>query len=337
MSIINLTQAVQLLNECEVVAIPTETVYGLAGKINSTTALRKIFTTKKRPFFDPLIVHIPSTKNIELLTPAWHEVEQFFAETFWPGPLTIIVPKTTYISDLITADQEMVGLRIPYHPLALKLLSMLDAPVAAPSANIFKKTSPSCAEHVEAEFQGRIPILDGGPCSVGIESTVLHADYQKKCVLIYRPGMISLEMIQEKMQKNATLKNWQVIYQKSPVAPGQLEEHYRPLKPLIIFTNPHEQLIPMDTASPKNNLLEKATLLTLNSDPTIAARELYSKIRQAASIENQENKQVIFFKIPLQQWQNPQWFAITERLQKAAHLISSDLNECFEFIQKFHK
>ncbi len=185
--------AIDILKNGGVVAMPTETVYGLAGDVEQETAIKKIFSTKERPFFDPLIVHISSIEQAKKLTTQWDETCEKLAESFWPGPLTLILPKSDLVNPLITSGLNSVGLRWPNHALAMELISNFNLGLAAPSANKFKKTSPTSKEHVEAEFGNNVFVLDGGKCEVGIESTV--AGVFKDRIEIYRPGMISLEDI----------------------------------------------------------------------------------------------------------------------------------------------
>jgi len=192
---VELDKARELLLSGEVVAIPTETVYGLGGWIYSEEGLRKIFSTKERPFFDPLIVHIDSIEKAKSLTSEWTNVHQILAESCWPGPLTLIAKKNTKVSSLITSGLDSVGLRCPKHELTLKLLSRIDGGVAAPSANKFGKTSPTSATHVEGEFGDAVAVLDGGASQIGIESTVVGV--RSDCVEIFRPGFFTAKMLKE--------------------------------------------------------------------------------------------------------------------------------------------
>ncbi len=184
MSIIStdLSKAVELLNNEELVAIPTETVYGLAGNIFSEKAVKAIFETKERPFFNPLIVHIPNIDYLETIVEAVPEKAKLLAEAFWPGPITLVLKKKSIIPDLITGGKDTVAVRIPNHPLTLDLLSKLVFPLAAPSANPFNRISPTKAEHVESYFKDKIKmVLDGGACKSGIESTIIGFENGEKC------------------------------------------------------------------------------------------------------------------------------------------------------------
>ncbi len=278
---VNINQAKDLLLRGEVVAIPTETVYGLAGWINSDIGLRKIFSTKERPFFDPLIVHIDSIEKARTLTSDWTPVHQVLAKTCWPGPLTLIAKKNALTNPIITSGLDSVGLRCPNHPATLELLSMIDGGLAAPSANKFGKTSPTSAAHVFEEFGKDVAILDGGSCDVGIESTVAGIEESDKGwkVLIYRPGFFTSQSLQNILKENGI--NAIVEYAESPVAPGQLKHHYMPNIPLIIVAeNSDWTKIRPVVENKLGREISKPAFWTLASDPVIASRELYQNLRQ---------------------------------------------------------
>lgn len=219
----DILKAAEILNREELVAIPTETVYGLAGNIYNDTAIKKIFELKKRPFFNPLIVHIHSMEQVSELTTEFPEKAQQLAAAFWPGSLTLILPKDNSIPDLITAGKDTVGIRMPNHPLTLELLKNLDFPVAAPSANPFTHISPTKAEHVKNYFDGNLEmVLDGGDCKNGIESTIV--GFENGEPVVYRLGSISLEDITGVIGPVAVKNN----KEQAPNAPGMLEKHYAP-------------------------------------------------------------------------------------------------------------
>jgi L-threonylcarbamoyladenylate synthase len=234
MSIISkdISKAVTLLNTEEVVAIPTETVYGLAGNIYSEKAIKSIFETKQRPFFNPLIVHIPSLDEMENIVEYIPEKAKLLADAFWPGPMTLVLKKKASIPDLITAGKDTVAVRIPNHALTLELLNQLDFPLAAPSANPFNRISPTKAEHVEAYFKDQINmVLDGGACEKGIESTIIGFDNDEP--VIYRLGSTSIEAI-ESVVGSITIQNKKEI---SPDAPGMLARHYAPKTKTVLTDN----------------------------------------------------------------------------------------------------
>ena len=220
----DLAAAARFLRRDACVAIPTETVYGLAANALSSKAAASLFAIKNRPTFDPLIVHISS------ISEAGKYAEEnpqalLLMEKFWPGPLTVVLPKKNIIPDLVTSGLPTVGLRCPRHPMALELLQALPFPLAAPSANPFGYVSPTSAQHVEAQLGRSVPyILDGGKCAVGLESTIV--GFENNGAVIYRLGGISVEDI-EKATGQVTLR-----LSGTPLAPGQLDSHYAPRKKL---------------------------------------------------------------------------------------------------------
>ena len=225
MSIISkdIQKAVQLLTEDQLVAIPTETVYGLAGNIFSEKAIKSIFSTKKRPFFNPLIVHIPSIDSLSDLVTHVPEKAKLLAAAFWPGSLTLVLKKSNKIPDLITAGKDTVAVRVPNHPITLALLKKLPFPLAAPSANPFGSISPTKPTHVENYFRNSIKmVLDGGSCANGIESTII--GFENEEPVIYRLGALPLEEI-EAVVGAISIKNKK---EEKPDAPGMLARHYAP-------------------------------------------------------------------------------------------------------------
>lgn len=225
----NIHKAASLLQAGEIVAIPTETVYGLAGNALDTDALVKIFEAKNRPFFDPLIVHTSSLEKVYQLVKEIPEPLLKLAKQFWPGPLTLLLPKNSLVPDLVTSGLTSVGIRIPRQTLTLQLLEILNFPLAAPSANPFGYVSPTNASHVFQQLQGKIPfILDGGECMVGLESTIVGMENDQ--VTIFRLGGLSVETI----EKTVGPVKLRLQQGDSPQAPGMLSSHYAPHKPIII-------------------------------------------------------------------------------------------------------
>ena len=225
MSIISkdIQKAVQLLTEDHLVAIPTETVYGLAGNIFSEKAIKSIFSTKQRPFFNPLIVHIPSVKSLNDLVTHVPEKAKLLAAAFWPGSMTLVLKKSKTIPDIITAGKDTVAVRVPNHPITLELLKKLPFPLAAPSANPFGSISPTKPAHVENYFKNSIKmVLDGGSCVNGIESTII--GFENEDPVIYRLGALALEEIEAVVGK-ISIKNKK---EEKPDAPGMLARHYAP-------------------------------------------------------------------------------------------------------------
>lgn len=225
----DILKAAQLLEQGRLVAIPTETVYGLSANALDTTAVAGIFRAKNRPTFDPLIIHTYSIEKAkEYVTKFPVELEKL-AKAFWPGPLTLLLPKKNVIPDLVTSGLSNVAVRIPNHPLTLQLLKEINFPLAAPSANPFGYISPTKPEHVNKQLGNEIDyILDGGACEVGIESTIVGIENGKVCV--YRLGGLNIEQI-EKVVGKVELK---INNSANPTAPGQLKSHYAPVKKLVI-------------------------------------------------------------------------------------------------------
>ncbi|MEZ6123427.1 MAG: L-threonylcarbamoyladenylate synthase [Planctomycetaceae bacterium] len=228
----NASEAAQMLRAGQLVAFPTETVYGLGADAKNCHAVAGIFESKQRPSFDPLIVHVASVAHAASLVTQFPEAAQLLAERFWPGPLTLVLPKTNDIPDLVTSGLPGVGIRIPAHPLALEILTAAGCPVAAPSANPFSGISPTTAQHVLDGLDGRIDgILDGGPCGVGVESTVVSLMDAHPTLL--RPGGLPVEDIESvigPLQRPAPVS---ADEQPQP-APGMLTRHYAPKTPLVL-------------------------------------------------------------------------------------------------------
>lgn len=230
--------AAGLLRQGQVVVFPTETVYGLGADAFNSAALERIFAAKGRPFSDPLIVHIADEVQLDNLTTTLPVEVKRLAQEFWPGPLTLILPKGSRVPRLVTAGLETVAIRMPRHPVALALIKALGSPIAAPSANRFMHISPTTATHVFADLSGRVPaILDAGPCEIGVESTIL--DLCSDVPRIVRPGGISLEAlrsiipdVQPPLRRNAEAEDEETMAMK---APGQLLTHYAPTVPLLLF------------------------------------------------------------------------------------------------------
>lgn len=281
----DLNAAVNELNAEGIVAIPTETVYGLAGNAFSSTALKKIFDLKKRPLFNPLIVHLKSAEQLEMVAENIPEVAIQLAQEFWPGPLTLVLKKKSIIPDLVSAGKDTVAVRVPNHPLTLELLAKLDFPLAAPSANPFGSISPTTAKHVEDYFQENLSvILDGGDCQKGIESTII--GFENNQAILYRLGSLSIEKIEEKIGKLKLKNN---IDESSPEAPGMLSKHYAPATSTL-FTDDIEKLIAQNSGKKFGLLLFKnysdslphsqQEILSTNGNLEEAAKNLYAAMHR---------------------------------------------------------
>lgn len=227
------SEAAALIRSGEVVAFATETVYGLGANALDAAAVRRIYEIKGRPATSPLIVHVHSLDMARALVTDWPEAAQRLASRYWPGPLTLVLPKQPHVPDIVTAGLPTVGIRMPAHPQALELIRTAGVPVAAPSANRFTQLSPTTAEHVREAFQGRVPVLDGGPCSVGIESTVVSLATTPPTLL--RPGMIARPEME-------AITGALVLPAGAPVgahaSPGLHERHYQPRTPLFLDSAP---------------------------------------------------------------------------------------------------
>jgi len=322
-----------ILNSGGIIGLPTETVYGLAGAIHQPEAIEKIFTTKNRPFFDPLIVHVSSIDMARKLTTDWSPLAHALAEKFWPGPLTLVLPKSNQVNDMITAGLQSVGIRMPKHPMALDLISRMAVPLAAPSANKFGKTSPTLASHVKEEFRDdNLFVLDGGPCEVGVESTVLliRRGLDRFEMSILRAGQVTKTEIEKSLEDKNILFQFVDAVSKAE-SPGHLKHHYMPKVPLVINESGKseneikdqvkarlpelpDQVEGVKILKPTN--LDNLKELSLSNDPSIAARELYAKLRDLAD----SGAEVIYFNKRAGH-AGEKWEAIFDRLSKAASLI----------------
>ncbi|MDO9601136.1 MAG: L-threonylcarbamoyladenylate synthase [Rhodocyclaceae bacterium] len=341
-------RAAGLLRAGELVAFPTETVYGLGADARNPAAVAKIFAAKGRPADHPLIVHIPDATHLDHWARDISAAARALAEKFWPGPLTLILKRQPAVLDAITGGQDTVGLRVPNHPLALELLRTFAGAngggLAAPSANRFGRISPTTAQHVRDEFagdqetrraapsvswplEGRTPqsgvfgvgpiamILDGGPCAVGIESTIVDMSTERTTVL--RPGMLSAYEIGHflgRMPAEATGAS-------SVKAPGALEAHYAPETPLLVMPNDSLPIVLRDALVKQERVAVLATFPApfahpliewhvAPADPTGFAHDLYANLRLLDSLGCVR----IFVEKPV----GLPWQAISDRLQRAA-------------------
>ncbi len=237
-----LSLAASILKRGGLVAFPTETVYGLGADALNETAVRKIYEVKGRPPDNPLIVHVAAAEMIEQLALTIPEEVYILGEKFWPGPLTVVLPKKARVPDITTGGISSVAVRFPAHPLAQRLLSITGIPLAAPSANISGRPSPTTAEHVMHDLAGRIEaVLDGGDCAVGVESTVLSLLSEPPTIL--RPGGITLEMLQEALGKeilDLTVDSAGETFKSVPLSPGMKYRHYATNAPLYLVEGEEE-------------------------------------------------------------------------------------------------
>lgn len=316
--------AEQFLDRGGLVGLPTETVYGLAAPIDSIEHIKRIFELKERPFYDPLIVHVDSKEMAQGLVEKWPVVASDLADEYWPGPLTLVLPKKQEkVSDLITSGLHTVGVRCPAHPMALGLIRFLKRPLAAPSANKFTQTSPTQAQHVKESFeQADVFVLDGGECQVGVESTILSVE--ESGLKILRPGMITkvhLESFLKKRGHRLTVELGKTKLDETQGAvPGSFSVHYRPPWPLIASPHNEDQLdwthIEELTKIPRTEWRARS----LDSSVVVAARELYGVMRSPLG----SGARGLFLKLPvtskLSEIEVLQWEALFERLKKACLL-----------------
>lgn len=236
-------EAVELLKKGELVALPTETVYGLAADVFNDEAVSKIFEVKERPSFDPLIVHVAKRVDLKKVAEVPEELEEVvnaLMEKFWPGPLTLVLPKKAEVSDLVTGGLQTVAVRMSAHEVMREAARLL-GPLAAPSANRFGRISPTSARAVEEELGGRIPmIIDGGACRDGLESTIVAPQMGKKGIelRVLRPGPVTREDLRE-FGKVIVVKK-EAVEGESVESPGQIESHYAPSTPLLLFEKPED-------------------------------------------------------------------------------------------------
>ncbi|MEC7524801.1 MAG: L-threonylcarbamoyladenylate synthase [Myxococcota bacterium] len=259
-------EAARILRSGGLVAFPTETVYGLGADASSDEAVRRIFAAKGRPADHPLIVHVASAP--EHWAARWSPEAAALAAAFWPGPLTLIVPKAAHVSDVVTGGEPTVGIRVPDHPVAQALLAAFAGGVAAPSANRFGQVSPTTAAHVAIELADRVDlILDGGACAVGVESSIV--DLSGDAPRLLRPGGVSLEALEEAL--GAPLASG-----GSTRAPGTLPSHYAPrARVLAVARGDVERTVEREAATGA-----RVRELRLPADPAAAARALYAALRE---------------------------------------------------------
>jgi L-threonylcarbamoyladenylate synthase len=307
-------RALELLEDGQVIGLPTETVYGLAGDGLNPTALARIFEIKHRPLFDPLILHCADAADAFNLAKEIPTVARELAQRFWPGPLTLVLRKMETVPDLATSGLPFVALRVPVHPIAQTLLRAFRRPLAAPSANRFGRISPTDAQAVWAELGDAVPlVLDGGACQVGVESTVL--DLSKGKPVLLRAGGITVEEIEAligPVEHAASLA-------ERPSAPGQLKRHYAPRKPLQLAH--HAREIP---SQPDSGWLafgksdELATFSGVVENLSLAAdlREAAAHFFRALRALDENPRVATLYALPLPE--EGLGRAINERLERAA-------------------
>ncbi len=310
-----LRKAAMILNQGGLVGIPTETVYGLAANIFNESAVAKIYTVKGRPGNNPLIVHVHSVKQAKSLVLNWNESSQKLAEAFWPGPFTMVLDKKNLVPDCVTAGASSVALRIPKLFVTRKLIEASGVPLAAPSANLSGAISPTTASHVLKDLEGRIEmILDAGPASGGIESTVL--DVRSNPPTLLRPGLITVEMI-EKIIGPIKQFEQQHLHGGAFPSPGMLARHYAPETPVIAVQDSGvEMLEKLKKEGLKVRLLGFQIMegaVCLPNDPVGYATALYAALHD---LDEMGLDRIVIALPP----DTPEWLAIRDRLSRAAFM-----------------
>ena len=321
--------AISFLRRGDPVALPTETVYGLAADALDAIAVAKIFEAKERPRFDPLIVHLPDPgwlERIAQIRPGDLKVTSKLIDRFWPGPLTLVLQRHSIIPDIVTAGLETVAVRLSAHPLFAEIIREFGGPLAAPSANRFGRISPTAAEHVHDELRGRIPlVIDGGPTEHGLESTIVAIRNDR--IELLRRGPIHAEQLSE-------FGNVVVATQNAtrPRAPGQLPSHYAPLTPLLIvddvtsFAAPEQKRCGLLAWSSGGASAQFAAVRTLTSNKDLreAAANLFRCLRE---LDHENLDLIVAEKIP----EDGLGCAIMDRLRRAASRCLKTLQRPFSF------
>lgn len=282
----NILFAAGLIKEGSLVAFPTETVYGLGADGLNPLAVAKIFEAKKRPSFNPLILHISNLKQLEMISESDNSNIKKLIDNFWPGPLTLVLPKKNIVPDIVTAGNETVAVRMPNHPTALELIDLVGNPIAAPSANTFGHLSPTTAQHVVNQLGNKVDlILDGGTCTVGIESTII-AVLEDRTILL-RPGGTATEEIEKII---GPLEKMVYVSSNQPISPGQLPYHYAPKIPIRFMNNlekekfePSKTGLLLFTDKKVDYPFKIIKVLTHNSDLREAAANLFSYLHEMES------------------------------------------------------
>jgi len=321
---VHVQQAVEALCAGELLGLPTETVYGLAADASNQTAVAKIFKAKGRPSNHPLIVHVASAGSVHQFASSVPDFAQKLMSQFWPGPLTLILPRREEMAAAAAGGQNSVGLRCPSHPLALEVLKACAAKgvwgVAAPSANLFGRVSPTSAAHVQTEFGAELLILDGGECEVGIESTIV--DCTRGVPVLLRPGQISRTQIEQGC--GLKLVSPEALHTQAPRASGTLESHYAPTAKVRLMSSaewqkallalgPHTQNLALWSVQKPSHESMGAGLIwrAMPSNATQAAHDLFSVLRNFDA----RGVRTIWIETPPE---TPEWEGVRDRLNRAA-------------------
>lgn len=327
-----IARAAEILHGGGLVAFPTETVYGLGANALEGESVARIYEAKGRPSRNPLIVHVSEAAEVHALVSEWPEHAALLAQKFWPGPLTLVLPRTARVPDAVTGGGETVGVRVPAHPVAHALLKTTGFPIAAPSANLSLQLSPTRAEHVLAGLTGRIEaILDGGPTSGGLESTVL--DLTRPVPLLLRPGLITpaqIEAVIGPIERLST--NSHAVSAQGPLpAPGMLSRHYAPHATLEIYPgDPLARIVSLLAKGERVGWLTRRSreewsafadanaeadphlsIAPMPDDPALYASDLYATLH---TLDGQSVTRILVDPLP----ESDDWLAVRDRLQRAS-------------------
>ncbi len=309
-----ITAAAALLRSGQCVAFPTETVYGLGAVATNAAAVARIFSIKQRPYFDPLIVHLAHADDLDRVAAEIPAAAAQLVARHWPGPITVVLRKRDSIPDIVTAGLPTVAVRVPNHPVALELIRRAGEPVAAPSANPFGYVSPTSAAHVRRQLGEAVPmILDGGPCQIGVESTII--SFEAEIPTLLRPGGLPLETLEREIGKIAFAAN-----PLMPNAPGQLPQHYAPRVPVEIIAEVGDVPTALRangallTIAPPEDRAGFALTRHLSDDGNLeaAAANLFATLR-----ELDDTTVSVVYAIPPPE--KGLGLAIADRLRRAAH------------------
>ncbi|MEM1071511.1 MAG: L-threonylcarbamoyladenylate synthase [Planctomycetota bacterium] len=312
-----LDDAVRLLRSGGLVVFPTETVYGLGADALNPDAVAKVYELKQRPANNPLIVHVADTASARSLVASWPSAAELLAERFWPGPLTMVLDRAAHVPHAVSAGGPTIAVRCPDHPLTLELLRRIGRPLVGPSANASGTVSPTTAEHVRAWLGDRVPVLDGGPCARGIESTVVRLGAGPAAVL--RPGVITPREIGAVVAVDDSEQDDAGPGEGPVPSPGMLRRHYSPRTPVRLF-EPSQRRAVLDRLEGGASVVvlspgmavEHERLVRMPADPEGYARELYAALHRADGIK----AEAILIELP--QGESQVWNAIRDRLRRAA-------------------
>jgi L-threonylcarbamoyladenylate synthase len=319
---LSIADAAKLIAAGDLLAFPTETVYGLGADASSDAAVAKIFAAKGRPADHPLIVHVSDAQAAQHFAAEIPDFAQRLMDAFWPGPLTVIVPRKAGVAAASSGRQDSIGLRCPAHPLARELLAECAKlgvhGISAPSANKFGKVSPTTAAHVKAEFGDAVPVLDGGACEVGIESTII--DCTRGAPVLLRPGVLTPAQLEAAMGR--ALSNPAQVLIEAPKASGTLESHYAPRAPLRLMDAKALQTaldllgsegknIAIYARSPLQPKSHQIIMRRMPHDALATAQQLFAVLRE---FDEQQAKLIWVEAVPAE----PAWDGVRDRLQRAA-------------------